>query len=148
MLTKGTKEIHHTMEGHKESSAPKEPSSMRAVLLQILVLDAVFSLDSVITAVGMADDIGVMITAVIIAVGVMMLAAKRVGSFIEKHPTVKMLALAFLMLVGMVLVADGLRFHIPRGYIYFAMGFSLIVESLNLRMAHRRMKKAEKKAGG
>jgi predicted tellurium resistance membrane protein TerC len=116
---------------------------MRSVLIQIFLLDLVFSLDSVITAVGMVDHLPVMITAVVIAVGVMMLAASRVGGFIEKHPTVKMLALSFLMLVGVTLVADGLRFHVPRGYIYFAMGFSLFVEFLNLRMAQRRKANAK-----
>ncbi len=143
LLTKGTKEIHHTMEGLVEDDAATAPKTMRGVLIQIFVLDLVFSLDSVITAVGMVDQIAVMITAVVIAVGVMMLAASRVGGFIEKHPTVKMLALSFLMLVGMTLVADGLRFHVPRGYIYFAMGFSLFVEFLNLRMAQRRKANAK-----
>ena len=138
LVTKGTKEIHHTMEGLHEDEASSAPTSVRGVLLQIFLLDLVFSLDSVITAVGMVDQVVVMITAVVIAVGVMMLAASRVASFIEKHPTVKMLALSFLMLVGVILIADGLRFHVPRGYIYFAMGFSLSVEFLNLRMKHRR----------
>ena len=138
LLTKGTKEIHHTVEGIHEDEASTAPTSVRGVLIQIFLLDLVFSLDSVITAVGMVEQVAVMITAVIIAVGVMMLAASRVASFIEKHPTVKMLALSFLMLVGVTLIADGLRFHVPRGYIYFAMGFSLSVEFLNLRMKHRR----------
>jgi predicted tellurium resistance membrane protein TerC len=131
------------MEGLVEDDAATAPKTMRGVLIQIFVLDLVFSLDSVITAVGMVDQIAVMITAVVIAVGVMMLAASRVGGFIEKHPTVKMLALSFLMLVGVTLVADGLRFHVPRGYIYFAMGFSLFVEFLNLRMAQRRKANAK-----
>lgn len=138
LLTKGTKEIHHTVEGIHEDEDSRAPTSVRGVLLQIFLLDLVFSLDSVITAVGMVEQVVVMIIAVVIAVGVMMLAASRVASFIEKHPTVKMLALSFLMLVGVTLVADGLRFHVPRGYIYFAMGFSLLVEFLNLRMKHRR----------
>lgn len=138
LVTKGTKEIHHTMEGLHDDEASSAPTSVRGVMLQIFLLDLVFSLDSVITAVGMVDQVVVMITAVVIAVGVMMLAASRVASFIEKHPTVKMLALSFLMLVGVILIADGLRFHVPRGYIYFAMGFSLSVEFLNLRMKHRR----------
>ena len=138
LLTKGTKEIHHTVEGIHEDQASSAPTSVRGVLIQIFLLDLVFSLDSVITAVGMVDQVVVMITAVVIAVGVMMLAASRVASFIKKHPTVKMLALSFLMLVGVTLIADGLRFHVPRGYIYFAMGFSLSVEFLNLRMKHQR----------
>jgi len=108
-----------------------------AVIAQIMVLDIVFSLDSVITAVGMAERIGVMVAAVVIAVAVMMLAARSVSEFVERHPTVKMLALSFLLLIGMSLVAEGLGQHIPKGYIYFAMGFSVFVEMLNLRMKAR-----------
>ena len=109
-------------------------ASFGAIIAQIMVLDAIFSLDSVITAVGMADDLGVMITAVVLAVGFMLVFAGPVGDFVERHPTVKMLALSFLLLVGVALVADGLDQHIPRGYIYFAMGFSVFVEMLNLRL--------------
>jgi len=112
------------------------------VLTQIVLLDVVFSLDSVITAVGMVKHISVMILAVVIAVSVMLMAAGRVSAFIGKHPTVKMLALAFLILVGVTLLADGLHFHVPKGYIYFAMGFSLFVEFLNLRASARRKAKA------
>ena len=104
------------------------------MLVQIALLDIVFSLDSVITAVGMADDIGVMITAVVIAVGFMMFSARAVGDFVERHPTVKMLALSFLLMIGLSLIAEGFDFHIPKGYIYFAMAFSVFVEMLNLRL--------------
>ena len=110
---------------------------MGSVLFQIMLLDIVFSLDSVITAVGMADHVQVMIIAIILAVVFMMVFAKPIGEFVEDHPTVKMLALSFLLLVGMALVADGLEFHIPKGYIYFAMGFSVFVEMLNLRLRKR-----------
>jgi predicted tellurium resistance membrane protein TerC len=109
-----------------------------SVIVQIMILDIVFSLDSVITAIGMADHLPVMVAAVVIAVGVMMLAAGPISSFVENHPTVKMLALSFLLLVGMALVADGAGFHIPKGYMYFAMGFSIFVEALNLRIRDQR----------
>jgi predicted tellurium resistance membrane protein TerC len=110
----------------------------RSTLVQIVLLDAVFSLDSVITAVGMANEIPIMIAAVAIAIGVMLVAAGPLARFVEEHPTIKMLALAFLLLIGMSLVADGLDLHIPKGYIYFAMGFSVFVELLNLRVRARR----------
>ncbi|MDA0947752.1 MAG: TerC family protein [Planctomycetota bacterium] len=142
LLAKGTREIHHTMEGGADHTEAKGTVSVRSVLTQIVLLDVVFSLDSVITAVGMVKHISVMILAVIIAVSVMLLAAGRVSAFIAKHPTVKMLALAFLILVGVTLLADGLHFHVPKGYIYFAMGFSLFVEFLNLRASARRKAKA------
>jgi len=136
LLGKATHEIHSSIEGAGHGPA-RQPSSFGAVLVQILLLDLVFSLDSVITAVGMAEDVGVMITAVVIAVLFMMLSAGAIAAFIQRHPTVKMLALAFLLLVGVALVADGLDQHIPRGYIYFAMAFSVLVEMLNLRAARR-----------
>ena len=136
LLAKATHEIHNSMEGggHERSA---RAASFASVLTQILLLDLVFSLDSVITAVGMADDVPVMITAVVIAVLFMMASAGAIATFIHKHPTVKMLALAFLLLVGVALVADGLEQHIPRGYIYFAMAFSVLVEMLNLRASRR-----------
>jgi predicted tellurium resistance membrane protein TerC len=147
LLAKGTREIHHTMEGGPDHTEAKGTVSVRSVLTQIVLLDVVFSLDSVITAVGMVKHISVMILAVVIAVSVMLLAAGRVSAFIGKHPTVKMLALAFLILVGVTLLADGLHFHVPKGYIYFAMGFSLFVEFLNLRAsAHRKAKAAARGA--
>jgi len=140
LLTKSTHEIHGSIEGggageHLEAS---RAATFRSVLLQILVLDVVFSLDSVITAVGMAEDTGVMIAAVVIAIVFMMFTAGAVSAFIDQHPTVKMLALSFLLLVGVALIADGLEFHIPRGYVYFAMAFSVLVEVLNLKMAAKR----------
>ncbi len=136
LLAKATHEIHASMEGGGHEHGARA-TSFGGVLLQILLLDVVFSLDSVITAVGMASDIGVMITAVVIAVLFMMASAGAISSFIHKHPTVKMLALAFLLLVGVALVADGLNQHLPRGYIYFAMAFSVLVEMLNLRASRR-----------
>jgi predicted tellurium resistance membrane protein TerC len=134
LLWKATLEIHHKLEGPEESHRTRSaPSALAGVILQIALLDIVFSLDSVITAVGMAEDVGVMVAAVVIAVAFMMLSAGRVSAFVSAHPTVKMLALSFLLLIGMSLVAEALGQHIPKGYIYFAMGFSLFVEALNLR---------------
>ena len=134
LLTKSTREIHSKMEGGgDEERSDGKAVTFGGVLIQIAILDMVFSLDSVITAVGMADDLVVMVTAVILAVGVMMISAGPVGSFVSKHPTVKMLALSFLLLIGMSLIADGAGFHIPKGYIYAAMAFSVFVEVLNLR---------------
>ena len=134
LLTKSTREIHHKMEGDDDATAgARGAATFTGVLIQIAILDMVFSLDSVITAVGMADDLAVMVTAVILAVGVMMISAGPVGDFVSDHPTVKMLALSFLLLIGTSLIADGVGFHIPKGYIYFAMGFSVLVETLNLR---------------
>ena len=118
-------------------SARVAPSFV-AVIGQIMLLDIVFSLDSVITAVGMADDLVVMVLAVIIAVGIMMLSSRSIGGFVNQHPTVKVLALSFLLLIGVSLVAEGLDFHIPKGYIYFAMAFSVFVEMINLRAAAKR----------
>ncbi len=139
LLGKATFEIHHKLEGddHHGDEA-RAGTSFTKVILQILLLDLVFSLDSVITAVGMADHVGVMIAAVVIAVGVMLWSSGPVMRFVGKHPTVKMLALAFLLLIGMSLVAEGAEFHIPKGYIYFAMGFAVLVEALNLRMKRNR----------
>jgi len=134
LLAKATYEIHGKIEGEAHERAGVKAPTLGAVLVQILLLDAVFSLDSVITAVGMADRLGVMIAAIVVSVGVMMMFAKSVGEFVERHPTVKMLALSFLLLIGVALVADGLDRHIPKGYIYFAMGFSVFVEMLNLRI--------------
>ena len=138
LMGKATFEIHEKVEGHGTSGAGHARRvSLRTILFQIMLLDIVFSLDSVITAVGMARSLAVMVTAVIIAVGVMLVFARPVGDFVEHHPTVKILALSFLLLIGVMLVADGLGQHIPKGYIYFAMTFSLLVEMLNLRM-HKR----------
>ena len=134
LLAKATLEIHESLEGEDVHQVARGSASFRSVLVQIVLLDAVFSLDSVITAVGMADEILVMIAAVVIAIGVMLVAAGPLALFVSRHPTVKMLALSFLLLIGMSLVGDGLDLHIPKGYVYFAMGFSVFVEMLNLRL--------------
>jgi predicted tellurium resistance membrane protein TerC len=134
LIAKSTHEIHDKLEGEVETSKTKVYPSYRSVIIQIMLLDMVFSLDSVITAVGMVDTLWVMITAVIIAVGVMVAFAEPVSEFVDRHPTVKILALSFLLLIGTALIAEGLEFHIPKGYIYFAMAFSVMVEMLNLRM--------------
>ena len=146
LLYKGTAEVHHTMEGgHEEARAGS--STFTAVIAQIVVLDLVFSLDSVITAVGLSEHLPIMIAAVLIAIGVMLVAANPIANFINHHPTVKMLALSFLLLVGVALVADGLHFHIPRGYLYFAIAFSAGVEVLNLLASKARAKRRAQKAG-
>jgi predicted tellurium resistance membrane protein TerC len=134
LLAKATLEIHERLEGHEGHGTPAAAPSFAAVILQIMLLDVVFSLDSVITAVGMANDLAIMVAAVVLAVGVMMLSAASIGGFVGRHPTVKILALSFLMLIGMSLVGEGLDLHIPKGYIYFAMGFSVFVEMINLRV--------------
>ena len=134
LIAKSTHEIHLKLEGDDESSATRQIVSFTGVIVQILLLDIVFSLDSVITAVGMADHVAVMIAAVVIAVAVMMLSARAVSRFVERHPTVKMLALSFLILIGVSLIGEGWGHHIPKGYVYFAMGFSLFVEMINLRV--------------
>lgn len=137
LLAKGTLEIHHTVEGVTEVKKDAVSAGFAMIVLQIMVIDVVFSLDSVITAVGMTDQILIMITAVVIAMGVMLFAAGTVSEFIESHPTTKMLALAFLLLIGMSLIADGVGFHIPRAYLYFAIAFSLFVEVLNITRLKR-----------
>jgi predicted tellurium resistance membrane protein TerC len=138
LLVKSTHEIHDNIEGEDEHRKVRAVASLFAVLVQISLLDIVFSLDSVITAVGMVDQIAVMIIAVILAIIVMMIFANPVSGFVERHPTIKMLALSFLLLIGVNLIAEGLGFHIPRGYTYFAMAFSLFVEMLNLKMRSRK----------
>jgi predicted tellurium resistance membrane protein TerC len=134
LIYKSTSEIHEKLEGLDHEVETKAVITFSGVIVQILLLDIVFSLDSVITAVGMADHIGVMIAAVVIAVGVMMLSAGGISDFVNKHPTVKMLALSFLLLIGVSLLAEGFEQHIPKGYVYFAMAFSVLVEMLNLKM--------------
>ncbi|MFC5285309.1 TerC family protein [Pedobacter alpinus] len=134
LIYKSTTEIHNKLEGEGEDSTVKKVHSFGSVIFQILILDVVFSLDSVITAVGMADEIWVMVTAVIVAVIVMMFSASSISSFVNDHPTVKILALSFLLLIGVSLLAEGFEQHIPKGYIYFAMAFSVLVEYLNLKM--------------
>ena len=142
LLGKGTTEIHQSLEGEEEEGSTGGTASFASVVVQIMLLDIVFSLDSVITAVGMAQALEVMMAAVVIAVGVMLFASGPVSNFVNGHPTVKMLALSFLLLVGVALVADGLHFHIPKGYLYFAIAFSVLVEALNLLASRRRKKKA------
>jgi len=134
LIYKSTHEIHSKLEGEEEAGSNAKTHSFVGTIVQILILDLVFSLDSVITAVGMADHIEIMIAAVVIAVGVMMLSAGAISGFVNRHPTVKMLALSFLLLIGVSLLAEGLDQHIPKGYVYFAMAFSVLVEMLNLRM--------------
>ena len=138
LIFKSTAEIHHKLEGEEGSVSTRTAPSFGGVLVQILMLDIVFSLDSVITAVGLADHVGVMIIAIIIAVAVMMFAAGAIGRFVDDHPTIKKLALSFLVLIGVALIAEGIDVHIPKGYIYFAMAFSVIVEMLNMRIRRGR----------
>jgi predicted tellurium resistance membrane protein TerC len=143
LLYKSTTEIHHKVEGHIEATGAKaKVVTFSSVIIQIMILDLVFSLDSVITAVGMVDQIGVMIASVIVAVGIMLVSAEAISRFVNDHPTVKMLALAFLLLIGVSLTAEAFDQHIPKGYIYFAMAFSVLVEFLNIKA----MKKAQKSA--
>ena len=134
LLAKSTHEMHGQLEGDEGHSSGGVASSFSSVIVQILLLDIIFSLDSVITAVGMVDDVGVMIAAVVVAVGFMLVFSGALSRFVDKHPTIKMLALSFLLLIGVSLVAEGLEFHIPKGYIYFAMAFSLFVEVLNIKL--------------
>jgi predicted tellurium resistance membrane protein TerC len=133
LLAKSTHEIHENLEGQEGEVSARVGPSFASVLIQIMLLDIVFSLDSVITAVGLVDELGVMVTAVIVAVIFMMVFAGPIGGFVSRHPTIKMLALSFLILIGVALIAEGLDQHIPRGYIYFAMAFSVLVEMLNLK---------------
>jgi predicted tellurium resistance membrane protein TerC len=138
LLWKSVHEIHNALEGEGEPAAGGRRAGFAAVIAQIAVIDIVFSLDSVITAVGMVDRVAVMVSAIVLAVAVMMFAAKPIGDFVDRHPTVKMLALSFLILVGFALVAEAFNVHVPKGYIYFAMAFSVGVEMLNLRIRARR----------
>ncbi len=134
LLGKSTNEIHQKLEGVEGHASVRAKSSFVSVIVQILLLDIVFSLDSVITAVGMVDQLAIMIAAVIIAAGVMIVTARPISSFVDRHPTIKILALSFLLLIGFTLIVEGLHQHIPKGYIYFAMAFSVFVEMLNLRL--------------
>ena len=149
LVWKATKEIHHTVDlaDHKDNMVGETLQlTLAGAIFQILLLDLVFSIDSIITAVGMTDEIGIMYVAVIVAVSVMMLAATPLANFIEKNPTIVMLALGFLLMIGMTLIADGMGYHVPRGYIYAAMGFSALVETLNM-LTRRRQQKARVKSG-
>ena len=154
LLVKSTMEIHNSLEGEEEqqSTAAKAGASFLSIVVQIAIIDIVFSLDSVITAVGMAEHVSVMVIAIILAVMVMMVAAKSIGEFVDRHPTIKMLALSFLVVIGIALMAEGLDVHVPKGYIYFAMAFSLAVEMVNMRLRakskpvvlHKRMSDEDK----
>ncbi len=145
LLAKSTMEIHEALEGAEEehSVAGKAAASFLSIVVQIAIIDIVFSLDSVITAVGMAEHVPVMVLAIVIAVLVMMVAAKSIGDFVDKHPTIKMLALSFLVVIGVALMAEGMDVHVPKGYIYFAMAFSLAVEMVNMRMRAKSKIKAQ-----
>ena len=149
LLYKATKEIHERVDGplSEQEMAAKRPSSVAGVVFQILLLDLVFSIDSVVTAVGMAEHLWVMIAANVIALGVMLMAAKSIAAFVDEHPTVKILALSFLMMIGLLLVAEGFEIHVPKGYVYFAMAYSVLVELINIRASkHRRAALVVKKA--
>ena len=134
LLFKSTHEIHNSLEGVEEETTVPKVAGLASVLVQIAILDIVFSLDSVITAVGLVDYVSIMAIAIIIAVVIMLMAAKSIGEFVDRHPTIKMLALSFLILVGVTLIVEGFDVHVPKGYIYFAMAFSISVEMLNIRM--------------
>jgi predicted tellurium resistance membrane protein TerC len=137
LLGKATLEIHERLEGEEGHGSTRTAPSLGAVIAQIMVLDIVFSLDSVITAIGMAEDVSIMVTAVILAVAIMMFSAEPISRFVNRHPTIKVLALSFLLLIGLSLIGDGFDMHVPKGYIYFAMGFSAFVEMINLRVRRR-----------
>ncbi len=137
LIWKSTGEIHQSFEGEEGGHTSAAKATLTSVILQIMVIDLVFSLDSIITAVGMVDEVAIMIAAVVASVGLMMVFAKAIGQFVSEHPSIKMLALTFLVVVGVVLIAEGLGHHIPKGYIYFAMAFSVIVEMLNIRFRKR-----------
>jgi len=140
LLWKSTLEIHKSLEGEGETRGAKAAAGFAAILAQIAVLDIIFSLDSVITAVGLANDVEVMVVAIVLAVIVMMLSSRGIGEFVDKHPTIKILALSFLVVIGVTLFAEGFDFHVPKGYIYFAMAFSVTVEMLNLKMRKKAVK--------
>ena len=137
LIWKSTMEIHENLEGPERNASVKVKAAFATVIVQIILIDLVFSLDSVITAIGMSGRLGVMVAAIVLAVIVMMMLSEAISRFVHRHPTVRMLALSFLILIGVALIGDGLEMHIPKGYIYFAMAFSVIVEMLNLRMRPR-----------
>jgi len=146
LLWKSTAEIHQLLEGEKGAASAAGRATFFAVIVQIILIDAVFSLDSIITAVGMVDRLAIMVAAVVASVALMMMYAGAIGRFVSSHPTVKMLALAFLFVIGVVLIADGFDHHIPKGYVYFAMAFSVAVEALNIRMRKKRSAPVELRA--
>jgi predicted tellurium resistance membrane protein TerC len=143
LIWKSTMEVHQLLEGEEGEQSSKVASTFAGVILQIIMIDLVFSLDSIITAVGMVSEVGVMIAAVVASVGLMMLFASAIGRFVSDHPTIKMLALSFLVVVGVVLIVDGFGHHVPKGYIYFAMAFSVSVEMLNIRMRKKAVRPVE-----
>ncbi|HYO27791.1 MAG TPA: TerC family protein [Azonexus sp.] len=143
LIWKSTMEVHQLLEGEEGEQSRKVASTFAGVILQIIMIDLVFSLDSIITAVGMVSEVGVMIAAVVASVGLMMLFASAIGRFVSDHPTIKMLALSFLVVVGVVLIVDGFGHHVPKGYIYFAMAFSVSVEMLNIRMRKKAVRPVE-----
>jgi predicted tellurium resistance membrane protein TerC len=143
LIWKSTLEIHGLLEGSEDAGHGAAAATFTAIILQIVIIDIVFSLDSIITAVGMVQDVPVMIAAVVASVGLMMLFASAIGNFVSDNPTIKMLALAFLIVVGVALIADGLDTHVPRGYIYFAMAFSVVVEMLNIRLRRKQQRPAD-----
>ncbi len=143
LVWKATHEIHGSLEGEEGEASAAVKGTFTAVILQIMLIDIVFSLDSIITAVGMVDDVRIMITAVILSVALMMLFARAIGEFVSRHPSIKMLALSFLVVVGVVLIAEGFDHHVPKGYVYFAMAFSVVVEMLNINARKRRAKPVE-----
>lgn len=145
LIWKSTHEIHSSLESEEEARSFKGSKTFGGVMIQIALIDIVFSLDSVITAVGMASHIGIMVAAVIISVGIMMISAKPIGNFVDANPAIKILALSFLIMIGVALIGEGFQFHIPRGYIYFSMAFSIAVEILNMKMRKKRQKLALKK---
>jgi predicted tellurium resistance membrane protein TerC len=138
LIWKSTGEIHHSLEGEEASIGVQAKANVAATIVQIMLIDLVFSLDSIITAVGMVDDVRIMIAAVLVSLGLMMLFAKSIGEFVDAHPSIKMLALSFLVVVGVVLVAEGFGHHVPKGYIYFGMAFAFGVEMLNIRFRKKR----------
>ena len=142
LVWKSTTEIHHALEGREQNRSAGAHATFSSILIQIMLVDLVFSLDSIITAVGMVDDVRIMMIAVVASVVLMMVFARPIGSFVSDHPTVKMLALSFLVVVGVVLIAEGLDHHVPKGYVYFAMAFSLVVELLNIRLRKAGAKRA------
>lgn len=143
LIWKSTKEVHQLLEGEEGEASANVPATFGGVIFQIILIDMVFSVDSIVTAIGMVDHVSVMIAAVVVSVGMMMLFANPIGNFVSAHPTVKMLALSFLFVIGMVLIADGFDHHVPKGYIYFAMAFSVAVEMLNLRARKRAARAVE-----
>ena len=142
LVWKSTREVHQLTEGEEGHASSKVSDTFTAIILQIIIIDMVFSLDSIITAVGMVDEVAVMIAAVVVSVGLMMLFARAIGDFVSAHPSIKMLALSFLLVVGVMLIAEGFDHKVPKGYIYFAMAFSVAVEMLNIRMRRKKARVA------